>query len=254
MDATTRRRRAATFDRAADVYDRARPGYPPAAVAWGVAPGARTVLDLGAGTGKLTAALVAAGLDVVAVDPSPRMLARLTAALPAVRTRVGTAEATGVADGAVDAVTVAAAFHWFDRPAADAEIARVLRPGGRVALFWNHRDPGDPTAAAFDRAAREADYRPAPHDEDVELDRRWFGPTERHEFANPVRVTGQRLVEMVASRSYVIDLPDAEHAALLLDVERFAHEELGLSGDDTTTLAMRCVVLRASRVAVEDQP
>ena len=103
-------------------------------------PDARDVLDLAAGTGKLTERLVALGWHVVAVEPSDAMRAELTAVLPAVEAFPGTAERTGLPDASVDAVTIAQAWHWVDPPAASAEIARILRPGGQVAAIWNVRD------------------------------------------------------------------------------------------------------------------
>src|SRR6266487_652098 len=130
-----RRRLAASFDSAADLYERARPGYAHEALTWLLPVTAHRVLDLGAGTGKLTASLVTRGLDVVAIEPSSAMRAHLTARLSTVDVRDGTAEATGLPDNDVDAVVIGAALHWFDRPAADREIARVLRSGGVVGVL-----------------------------------------------------------------------------------------------------------------------
>ena len=109
---------SAGFARGAKVYERVRPEYPDRAVDWamerlGLGPGA-VVLDLAAGTGKLTRALVARGLEVLAVDPSSEMLAELRTAVPDLEVREGTAEAIPLEDATVDAVTVAQAFHWFD--------------------------------------------------------------------------------------------------------------------------------------------
>ena len=112
---------------------------------------ARDVLDLAAGTGKLTERLVALGWHVVAVEPSDAMRAQLTQRLPAVEARPGTAERMDLPDACVDAVTVAQAWHWVDPPAASAEIARVLRPGGQVAPIWNVRDEGDRLGGPVDR-------------------------------------------------------------------------------------------------------
>lgn len=135
---------ATGFTLGADAYERARPDYPAAAVAQLVErldlrPG-RTVLDLGAGTGKLTRLLVPSGAHVIAVEPLDAMRARLEAVSPEVEALAGTAEAIPLPDASVDAVTVAQAFHWFDAPAALAELHRVLRPDGLLALAWNVRD------------------------------------------------------------------------------------------------------------------
>lgn len=101
---------------------------------------AKRVLDLGAGTGKLTEAIAARGCDVVAVDPSMEMLGQLRARVPGVDARVGRAEAIPLPDNDVDAVTVAQAWHWIDKAAAVPELTRVLRPGGTLSLVWNTRD------------------------------------------------------------------------------------------------------------------
>jgi SAM-dependent methyltransferase len=133
--------RAEAGFRDADVYERGRPGYPDAAVdhafsELGLAPGAR-VLDLGAGTGKLTRSLLARAAEVVAVEPLHAMRERLEALLPEAEARAGTAEAIPLPDAAVDAAFAGEAFHWFATPEAVAEIGRVVRPGGGLALLWN---------------------------------------------------------------------------------------------------------------------
>lgn len=130
MDDSRRSEHAASFTHAAGEYAAVRPGYPDEAVDLLLPPGARDVLDLAAGTGKLTAALVARGVRVVAVEPADGMREQLRASLPDVEVHAGTAEAIPLPDASVDVVTVAQAWHWFDEPAAAAEVARVLRPGG----------------------------------------------------------------------------------------------------------------------------
>src|SRR3954468_6025997 len=121
---------AAGFADVADAYDRGRPDYPPQIVAAiGLAPGMR-VLDLAAGTGKLTRVLRAAGLDVVPVEPLPAMRALVPGALD------GTAERIPLPDAAVDGATIGDAWHWFDTARAGAELRRVMRPGGVAAIFW----------------------------------------------------------------------------------------------------------------------
>jgi ubiquinone/menaquinone biosynthesis C-methylase UbiE len=140
---------AVGFARSAAAYERGRPGYPEAAVRHVVAelPPRAVVLDLAAGTGKLTRALLDAGLRVIAVEPVAEMRAALPASAGALE---GTAEAIPLADGSVDAVTVGQAFHWFDGDAALAEIARVLRPGGLLALIWNARVDDHPVHQAIE--------------------------------------------------------------------------------------------------------
>ena len=131
---------ARSFGSVADAYDRGRPGYPAEAARWLVGEEPVTVLEIGAGTGKLTEALVAVGHDVHATDPDDAMLARLRTRLPDVPTSVAPAEELPAADASYDVVVAGQAFHWFDLDRALPEIARVLRPGGRLALVWNQRD------------------------------------------------------------------------------------------------------------------
>ena len=141
------------FARSADAYDRARPEYPPDAIAWlaermGLRAG-RTVVDLAAGTGKLTRPLATTGAETIAIEPLAEMRARIGPA--AAQVVDGTAEAMPLPDASADAVTVGQAFHWFDGPAALAEIHRVLRPGGTLALVWNRRPLENPVHAAIER-------------------------------------------------------------------------------------------------------
>jgi SAM-dependent methyltransferase len=142
---------ANAFDMAAADYERARPSYPPESIdvlrrELGIGPGAR-VCDLAAGTGKLTRSLVATGADILAVEPVPGMRAQLSEVLPEVEVRDGTAEAIPCEDDSLDAVTVAQAFHWFKFDEALAEIRRVLRPGGGLAILFNQRDEREPWVA-----------------------------------------------------------------------------------------------------------
>lgn len=135
---------ALAFGPAAGDYERARPSYPPSAIdvlrrELGVGPEAR-VCDLAAGTGKLTRLLAGAGADVVAVEPVEGMRTQLVVAVPGVEVLDGTAEAIPLPDASVDVVTVAQAFHWFRFDEALAEIRRVLRPGGGLAILFNERD------------------------------------------------------------------------------------------------------------------
>jgi SAM-dependent methyltransferase len=149
---------ASRFGDVADAYERARPLYPEAALAelaarCGLSAGT-PVVDVGAGTGKLTRQLVALGADVVAVEPSPGMRVRLEAAVPGVPVLDGTAEDIPLPDASVAVVTAGQAFHWFETRRALDEIARVLRPGGWLALMWNER-PESGWAAELDTLRQE---------------------------------------------------------------------------------------------------
>jgi SAM-dependent methyltransferase len=155
------------FGAEAAAYDRARPSYPPDAISWltenlRLGPGSQ-IVDLAAGTGKLTRLLAGIGADLIAVEPVAAMRARLREQLPEVPVLAGVAEALPLADQSVDAVIVAQAFHWFDARRSMAEIARVVRPGGHLALIWNARDRSiewvDQVWSVMDRVERHAPWR-----------------------------------------------------------------------------------------------
>jgi SAM-dependent methyltransferase len=217
---------AAGFARAADVYERARPEYPPEAVIWladrlELRPG-RVVVDVGAGTGKLTRLLVPTGARVVAVEPQEEMLAVLREAVPEAEALEGSAESLPLADGFADAVAAASAFHWFDASRALPEIARVLRPGGRLALVFNTRDPEDAlqrelTELLVPHGIRVSWMRDLDPPRTLEA-RGLFEPPEYTEFRHEQRFDADALVERVASISYVALLPDEERAELLAQV------------------------------------
>ena len=222
------------FARGAETYERLRPEYPDSAVDWALerldlGPGS-VVLDLAAGTGKLTRALAGRGLNVVAVDPSPEMLAQLRAAIPGVERREGTAEAIPLEDSTVDAVTVAQAFHWFEPQAALREIHRVLRPDGGVALFWNLRPVEDPVQAVWEEIVREAKASVRDRerrDEQAEIEKSGlFGPLEDRDERWTQNLSVEEFVSLVGSRSYVSSLADSERDSLLAAV-REAGERLG---------------------------
>jgi ubiquinone/menaquinone biosynthesis C-methylase UbiE len=222
------------FARGAEVYERVRPEYPDGAVDWaaerlGLGPGS-AVLDLAAGTGKLTRALVARKLKVVAVDPSAEMLAQLRTALPELDAREGTAEAIPLADAAVSAVTVAQAFHWFDPQPALREMHRVLRPDGGLALFTNSRDENDPVQKAWQEIVRDvkAPVRDREtRDKRAELARSGlFTAPEEYEERWTQQLSADEFVGLVASRSYVSHLEEPERERILAEV-RAAGERLG---------------------------
>lgn len=147
---------AQSFETIGEEYDRHRPGFPVAAVEAILPAAVPTVLDLGAGTGKFTELLLERADRVVAVEPSAPMREVLRSKLPTVSALDGTAERIPLGDGAVDAVCVAQAFHWFDRDTAAAEIARVLRPAGVLGLLWNRADPTCAWDVACHRIAHPA--------------------------------------------------------------------------------------------------
>jgi SAM-dependent methyltransferase len=235
---------AGSFDAAADVYARARPSYPEIALDWLLPAGARDVLDLGAGTGKLTAQLVGRGLTVTAVEPSDRMRAQLSDALAdRVVALPGRAEEIPLADGCLDAVLVAQAWHWVDSAAAIPEVARVLRPGGRLGLLWNLRDDRVAWVAELSRILVQTDARSDAQRPGIEPP---FGATER--FDTPPwtqTLTPDGLVELAASRSYVITLDESRRGALLQRVRELAANHPELAGHTEIALPYITECVRA---------
>jgi SAM-dependent methyltransferase len=217
---------AAGFSDAAD-YEAARPSYPPDAVAWFVehlriGPGAR-VVDLAAGTGKLTRLLAPAGALLVAAEPVAGMRDRFRAAVPDVPVLACTAEQLALRDASLDAVTVAQAFHWFDHARAIEELARVVRAGGRVGLVWNARDRSvdwvDGVWSIMDRVEKKAPWRDHDNWRDSAFrDMPGFGPLHEGEFRHTHTVTPEAMVRRVASVSHVAVLPDDVREAVLDEV------------------------------------
>ena len=227
---------ASGFASSAAAYDRARPGWPPEAVAaaferFGLTPGAR-VVDLAAGTGRLTRELLAAGASVTAVEPLDEMRALIRGA----NAVAGTAESIPLPDASADAVFVAEAFHWFDTPRALGEIARVLRRRGGLAILWNVGPPQDeeqPWRAEVVELVRSVYYHPEgrrtpaasgndPRDDRAEWrtgpgwDR--FEPLELQGFEHTQHLSADDYVNLVSSWSFVGALPDAERSQLLASV------------------------------------
>jgi SAM-dependent methyltransferase len=237
-DRPSRAIRAASFGSAADLYERGRPPYPPAALDWLLPPTARRVLDVGAGTGKLTRLLVARGLDVVAVEPTDGMRAELTRVLPGTRALAGSAEQIPLADGAVDAVLFAQAWHWADPVRAVPEVARVLSPGGTLGLVWNERDERVGWVAELGRIIGET--REDDTDEDNTSDHPRvgppFSPLERHDVPWSHRREVRELLDMVASRSYVILLPPDERQTLLDRVRQLVETDPATAGQAEISL------------------
>jgi len=214
---------AAGFARAADVYERARPSYPEEAVAWMAercALGAGgTVVDVGAGTGKLTRLLTATGARVVAIEPVAEMRAKLEGPGASVEALDGTAESIPFPDGFADVITVAQAFHWFDHDRALPELHRVLAPRGHLVLFWNNRDLDDPVQRGIEDL-----LAPMRGSVASQLGGVWreplarsplFGPPATREFGYVQHFTTDDVCDRVASTSFVAALPEGERASLL---------------------------------------
>ena len=251
MDDALHAARARSFGPVADAYERARPDYAAAAVAWALerAPGPRTV-DLAAGTGKLTRALVAAGAEVVAVEPSEGMRTAFARAVPDVAVLDGSAESIPLPNASADALVVGQAFHWFDAAVALPEIARVLVPDGVLGLLWNLRDESEPWVLELSRILEfPADtVAAAEHAGDEELRAHpAFEGAARRVFPNPQRYDADRLVEWAASTSRVAILDPAERASRLQAVAELAATHPGLRGRETFPLPFATVALRVRR-------
>jgi SAM-dependent methyltransferase len=191
-----------SFGTAAAHYDSIRPTYPADAVRWLLGAAPRRVVDLGAGTGIFSRVLVAAGHDVIAVEPDKLMRERLVAVSPDVVAVAGSAEEIPLPDGSVDAIVAAQAYHWFDRERAHPEIARVLRPGGLFGPIWNMRDESLPWVAAFGRAASLEDGSTGTRFWDGMPDAGpWFGRWHRGEFRHSLSYGTKQLLDLVHSRS-----------------------------------------------------
>ncbi len=210
------------FESGASAYERGRPDYPHEVTDWlseslRLGPG-KTVLDLGAGTGKFTRYLTATGATVIAVEPVDGMRAKLVATMPEVHALAGTAETIPLPDASVDALVCAQAFHWFASKAALAEMSRVLRPGGRLGLIWNMRDESNPWVAAISEIIHpyEGDapraYKgtwkaafPVPTLSPLEMQRFPYGHT-----GTPEDV----IVNRTLSTSFIAKLPDSERESV----------------------------------------
>jgi SAM-dependent methyltransferase len=207
--------RARSFGAVADEYAAHRPGYPDAAIDWalGPAPG-RRVLDLAAGTGKLTACLVGRA-DVVAVEPDPGMLGRLRADLPEIDAREGTAEEIPLPDASVDAVLVGQAIHWFDEERAYPEIARVLRPGGVFAGLWNADDGRvDWVRGIHDALHPDKEWSMPQGGDEPEFDPGpLFGTPEERRVDHTVPTTAAGLEATIRTHSWALTAPAAVREA-----------------------------------------
>lgn len=221
VDAAHRLASARAFRSGADTYDDVRPGYPPAVLE--LLDAHRTVVDLGAGTGKLTAALLTAGHEVLASDPSPDMVRVLRSRLPVPVWRA-TAEATALADATVDAVTCAQTWHWVDVAEACRELDRVVRPGGRVVLVWNNLDVSHPWILRLARIMHSGDiqrpgFLPEVHGP-------WRVVEElRTGWVQHLRV--ERLFDLMASRSYWLKSSDTIRERMTENLRWYLFDRLG---------------------------
>ena len=244
--------RALSFGAVADAYDRARPSYPREAAAWlaGTAPG--QVLELGAGTGKLTEQLVALGHRVFATDPSAEMLHRLASRVGAA-VACGTAEQIPARSRSADVVVAGQAFHWFDVERALPEIARVLRPGGQIALVWNLRDERIPWVRRLGALIGTPEQQSDPTH--ALIGSHLFGYVESTTFRFWQPLDRDRLRDLVTSRSNVAVMSDLERERVLRKVDEL-YESYGRGADGMllpyVTHCYRATVRPVAPPAVDD--
>lgn len=224
---------ATSFGQQSRAYETGRPEYPADAAAWLLAPvsGAEIVrvVDVGAGTGKLTRALVPLATQVSAIDPDPDMLATLQGSVPGVSTAVGTAEALPLEDSSVDAIVLGQAWHWVEPVAGSRETARVLRSGGVLGLVWNIRDERVPWVARLSAIMQSSN---------AEVMLRAGGPviaapftrveSAQWEWSRPM--TRAQILAMVSSRSYIITASADERARIDAELAELL-DEIGAVGD-----------------------
>jgi SAM-dependent methyltransferase len=240
MQEAWKAQRAGSFGAVAGAYDAARPSYPAEAVAWLTGPPPLDVLDLGAGTGKLTELLVAAGHRVSAVDPSTGMLEQLHQRLPGVLTAVGGAEDVPLPDRSFDVITAAQAWHWFDDTTAPAECARLLRPRGRLALVWNERDEWvDWVRAVWEPLTRTGNVGMSLLTDGWEAAvsaHAPFGPMQQATFRYQQTLTREGILALVSSRSGVAVLEPEARATLLAEVAAVLDSHPGSRARETLVL------------------
>ncbi|GLZ40359.1 class I SAM-dependent methyltransferase [Actinokineospora sp. NBRC 105648] len=213
-------RRASSFGSNAAAYARHRPGYAEEAVEWVVGESTR-VLDLAAGTGRLTETLLAFGLEVTAVEPDDAMRAELSRLLPDVAALKGTAEQIPFPDGSFDAVLAGQAFHWFDNPAALGEIVRVLRPGGVFGALWNYDDTSVPWVAELGELSKTSVGQLRSDIQDHEPRHPGLTEPERATFRHVQRRTVESMLATLGTHSQLIVVDEAERAKVFDRIRTF---------------------------------
>jgi SAM-dependent methyltransferase len=248
--------RSRSFGAIADGYDHFRPGPPPAALDWLIPEGASDVIEVGAGTGAVTRALLERGLRVRAVEPDPRMREILAERAPAADVVEGAGEAIPSPDGAADVVLYASAWHWVDEARAVPEVARVLRPGGRFALLWNGANRGVPWVRSLWAGGVPSDDEEAKQVEQGVSHRRQvdLGPSaalftepERHLVSWERTVSRQELLGLIGTYSGVIVMDDEARHAFFANVERFLDTDPATAGRSSYDLPMGALCWRADR-------
>jgi SAM-dependent methyltransferase len=252
--------RSGSFGAVATEYERFRPGPPVGAIAW-LLPLARTVVDLGAGTGAMTRDLVEMVDHVIAIEPDDRMRAILAASLPGVVAVKGTGEAMPVTSSTVDAVLASSSWHWMDPDRALDEVARVLVPGGTLGVVWSGPDPDGPfisqAQVMLSEMASDGPGAGAAADGAGDLGNVVMDTDNRVEpvlripggspFAQPecrswvwdVALTADDLIGLLGTFSWIITMPDDRRAHVISEARRILREGLGIAGDVTVDVRYR---------------
>ncbi|SHG81064.1 class I SAM-dependent methyltransferase [Pollutimonas bauzanensis] len=245
------------YTAAADTYARGRPDYPPGVADWlrdslGLQAG-KTVVDLGAGTGKFTHRLAATGARVIAIEPVAQMREKLSEALPQVQALAGTAQSMGLPDASADAVVCAQAFHWFAGAEALAEIRRVLKPGGKLGLVWNMRDARVEWVAQLDRIVNQAEG-----DTPRYYTGAWrsafpfpgFGPLHEEHFSHGhTGAPEDVIINRVASTSFIAALAPRERAEIDGQVRALIAAQPALRGKPVVTVPYETAAFHTVKLA-----
>jgi SAM-dependent methyltransferase len=239
-----------SFGPAAGLYDAIRPSYPSQAVAWALAPlgpGRWTIADVGAGTGIMTRLLLAAGHDVVCVEPDAQMRSHLIETTREATAIAGSAEALPLPDACLDGAVAAQAYHWFDEDQANAELARVIRPGGVFAAIWNDRDEDVPWVAAYSEIIagdRSPHASPGRH---VTTYGDGFEPVAEASFRQVTVQTAEGLVRLLHSRSYYLCAAPSRQRSMTGQVRELVRTHPDLAGRSSFELPYVTLVYRAVR-------
>jgi ubiquinone/menaquinone biosynthesis C-methylase UbiE len=235
------------FTKGAAAYERGRPDYPAAAIAFmaeqlGLAVGA-TVVDIGAGTGKLARLLLGTGAEVIAVEPVAAMRDQFTRVLPHTRILDGTAEALPLPDGSADAATAAQAFHWFANAKALAEIHRVLKPHGRLGLIWNNRNAESGwTREVWALIERETNDLPRYRKgnwRQAFAEYAGFRPTAERSFDHAQRGNFAMFSDRISSLSFVANMDEAERAKMIIEVRQLLERHPDTRGKEVIEIPYR---------------
>ncbi len=245
------------FDSAAALYEAARPGYPRLVIdrlieGLSLTPDSLLV-DVAAGTGKLTRLLAERDTNPIALEPVLGMRSELRRTAPEIPIVAAMAEALPFRTASIDAVTVAQAFHWFDNPTSHHQLARVIRPGGKLALLWNARDRQvawvDAIWSIMDRIERHAPWRN--HESARSANGRTipgFSAFERSEFVHDHEVTREQVIQRIASVSHVAILPEKQHSAVLEEVASILDTNPDTRGKPTLAITYRVDCFMAERL------